>query len=389
MEVTYKKNLNRSYMCIGEQGRPIEEYELYILEKHQIPGVLQMQTACSEGKRRYLYDISGKQQIDDYFSGRKISYEELQGFLLSVQELCVSLSEYLLREEGICLEMEFIYVSLEDGSMQFTYLPFYEKNLQEAFEMCMEQLLRKIDHQDKAAVELGYYVYQLCSKGNANIEKLLKVALGKTLKQPIGELEKAHGNTTCEKEKMSGSVQTSEEKEKLEDKNALESKDKKVFWRMTGTWRDELEKKKYQILEMIEKYLPGFHKIKESQEQTGKMPLEDMEIPVHPTEILGVCNKHPVGKLVYQGAHQCEDILVEGESFLLGKNREQVDGVILAEGVSRLHARISRQEDKYYIEDLNSTNGTYLNDSALEYREPREIKKNDRICFGTEEYLFL
>lgn len=410
MEVTFRKNLSKSYMCVEEQGQPLEEYELYILEKHKIPGLLRMQGVFAEGKRRYLYDISGKQQIEDYFSGKKIGYEVLRKFLLSVREMCANLSEYLLREDGICLEMEFIYVNLEDGSLQFTYLPFYEKSLQDAFESCMEQFLRKIDHQDKAAVELGYRVYQLCDGGNANIEKVLEASLGKILPQ--------------EKEEPLETVEVSA--------GENEKREREVPEKVERIWKSGLERKKYQIAEAVDKYLPGFSKTfmavfekmgekhmkkevkrvtgpqkknnkvtvfkrrykqadhtEEVQETLETASLKDADAPVHPTEILGVQEKHPVGKLVYQGLHQCEDILLEGESFLLGKNSGQVDGVIPAEGVSRLHARISRQEDRYFIEDLNSTNGTYLNDSVLEYHQPREIKKNDRIRFGAEEYLFL
>ena len=110
---------------------------------------------------------------------------------------------------------------------------------------------------------------------------------------------------------------------------------------------------------------------------------------MHPTELLAVQESILIGKLEYQGVHKCEDIFIEGESFLLGKNESQVDGVILADGVSRLHARIIRQEQRYFIEDLNSTNGTFLNDTELEYHQPQELSKNDRVRFGVEEYVFI
>lgn len=411
MEVTFKKNLSKSYMCVEGQGKPIEEYELYILEKHKIPGLLQMQTVLSEGKCRYLYDISGKQQIEDYFSGRKMGYDMLQRFLLSIQEMCVSLSEYLLREDGVCLEMEFIYVNLEDGGLQFTYLPCNEKNLQEAFESCIEQFLRKIDHQDSAAVELGYHVYQLCNGGNANIGILLEEALGRSRTRGMEDGEKTLGDSAWEKEEEERKLRRMEEENKEGDKKVLESKEE-TSGGGKEKWIKELENRKCQVTETIGKYLSGFHKIRiailekmgekhikrevkkvrEAKKETPKTGItypEETESPLHPTEILGVQNKHPAGKLVYQGVHQCEDILLKGDSFLLGKNGAQVDGVIPADGVSRLHARMSRQEDRYFIEDLNSTNGTYLNDTALEYHQPREVKENDRIRFGAEEYMFL
>lgn len=402
MEVTFRKNLSRSYMCVEEQGQFVEEYELYMLEKHKIPGLLQMQTVFSEGKRRYLYDISGKQQIDDYFSGKKIGYEMLRRFLFSVQEMCSNLSEYFLREEGICLEMEFIYVNLEDGSLQFTYLPFYEKSLQEGFESCMEQFLRKIDHQDKAAVELGYQIYQLCSSGNANIGKLLETSLGKPVSLEKTEPKESR-NDTWEKESPKRNIKEAEGKNKEKSKNILEAEKIKISKKSWKAWKSEWEENWSHMMETVKKYLSGFREISVFKRKQKELDIservlqetpettlpEDTAPPVHPTEILGVQKKKPVGKLVYQGVNSCEDILIKGENFLIGKNREQVDGIISAEGVSRLHARITREDNTFFIEDLNSTNGTYLNDKELEYHEPQELKPDDRIRFGVEEYMFL
>lgn len=49
-------------------------------------------------------------------------------------------------------------------------------------------------------------------------------------------------------------------------------------------------------------------------------------------------------------------------------------------GVSRHHARIYLEGGKLYIEDLNSTNGTYVSGKRLEV--PTEIKKGDTLTLG-------
>lgn len=103
MEVTYRKNLSGSYMCVEEEGQLIEPYEVQMLEQYCVPCLLRMQTTMSEGRRRYLYDISGKQQMADYFAGKKIGYDTLRMFLFSIYDVCGRLSEYLLREEGLSL----------------------------------------------------------------------------------------------------------------------------------------------------------------------------------------------------------------------------------------------------------------------------------------------
>ncbi len=403
MEVAYRKNLGGSYMCVEEEGQLIEPYEVQMLEQYRIPCLLRMQTTISEGRRRYLYDISGKQQMTDYFSGKKIGYDTLRMFLFSIYDVCGRLSEYLLREEGLCLEMEYIYVNLEDGSLQFTYLPFYEKNLQEAFRGFMERLLREIDHQDKVAVELGYQVYQLCTDDNARIGTMLEKALEKQMpevKEIIPEkIEDNMGeNGVPDKVNITRECRTSNRQKAVEFlKRYLPDVKVTVSWvRERVTQAGKTVKGKIPLFTDRKEMPVQIHRRRRYQEEKvfSEMPQEEAvqkeeQAPLCPTEILGVRQREPVGKLVYHGVHLCGNILIEGDSFLLGKNSEQVNGVILAEGVSRLHARITRVEGNYFIEDLNSTNGTYLNDVMLEYHQPKQIQPKDKIRFGVEEYVFL
>lgn len=56
--------------------------------------------------------------------------------------------------------------------------------------------------------------------------------------------------------------------------------------------------------------------------------------------------------------------------------------------LSKEHARITYVEDKFYIEDLGSTNGTFLNGKELGNR-PVRIKDNDKITFGDLSFLFV
>jgi len=51
-------------------------------------------------------------------------------------------------------------------------------------------------------------------------------------------------------------------------------------------------------------------------------------------------------------------------------------------GVSRIHARLTAQEDQWYLEDLNSTNGTCVNGQQLVPGEPIELSDGDYVQFG-------
>ena len=50
------------------------------------------------------------------------------------------------------------------------------------------------------------------------------------------------------------------------------------------------------------------------------------------------------------------------------------------EFASNLHSKIYRAEGRYYVEDLGSTNGTYVNGRRIHY--PTELRGGDRIKIG-------
>ncbi|MBN2195987.1 MAG: GGDEF domain-containing protein [Polyangiaceae bacterium] len=68
----------------------------------------------------------------------------------------------------------------------------------------------------------------------------------------------------------------------------------------------------------------------------------------------------------------------EGET-LIGRGIEATVQVV-ADGVSRRHARIAFRDGKYWVEDLGSTNGTICGGTLLE--EPHELRDGDRISLG-------
>ncbi len=60
------------------------------------------------------------------------------------------------------------------------------------------------------------------------------------------------------------------------------------------------------------------------------------------------------------------------------KNDIQIDNM----AVSRQHARIIGSLSRYYIEDLNSTNGTFVNKEKISTRSMKELKEDDEITVG-------
>lgn len=74
--------------------------------------------------------------------------------------------------------------------------------------------------------------------------------------------------------------------------------------------------------------------------------------------------------------------------FTLGKMAGCVDCVLNDPSVSRLHARIEMKNDKVFLTDMNSTNGTYKNGLRMEPGESVEIEAGDEIRFGNLNYCY-
>jgi len=81
-----------------------------------------------------------------------------------------------------------------------------------------------------------------------------------------------------------------------------------------------------------------------------------------------------------------------GRTFLLNKEvtvlgRDAACEIVLSDyGVSKRHAKITRKDDGFYIEDLLSTNGTRVGDQAL--TETRRLEADDLIGIGDTQLVF-
>src|SRR5271165_1165975 len=78
----------------------------------------------------------------------------------------------------------------------------------------------------------------------------------------------------------------------------------------------------------------------------------------------------------YQGG---EFPIVPDKQILIGRSSD-LDMVLVEDMVSRKHARIQTQGEQIWIEDLGSTNGTFVNGEKI---KRARLKEGDRVLIGT------
>jgi len=72
--------------------------------------------------------------------------------------------------------------------------------------------------------------------------------------------------------------------------------------------------------------------------------------------------------------------LIIGETLEIGRNSD-LGLVLVEEMVSRLHARLTVSRSGVILENLSSTNGTFVN--GFQLRDKTTLKENDRVLIGT------
>lgn len=80
---------------------------------------------------------------------------------------------------------------------------------------------------------------------------------------------------------------------------------------------------------------------------------------------------------------------IRGTSYILGKDQSRADGVIYNHNaVSRQHCVIVHENGTFYIQDLNSKNGTYVNEQYVPAGARTVLHNGDRIRLAECDLIF-
>ena len=82
-----------------------------------------------------------------------------------------------------------------------------------------------------------------------------------------------------------------------------------------------------------------------------------------------------------------EMVEIDKDDFIIGRaNHLNLDLNIQNNMISRLHCRITKEHDYYYVEDLQAMNGTYINNERL--IEKTRIEDGQTLTFADVSYIF-
>ncbi|MCR4614920.1 MAG: FHA domain-containing protein [Clostridiales bacterium] len=82
------------------------------------------------------------------------------------------------------------------------------------------------------------------------------------------------------------------------------------------------------------------------------------------------------------------NFVINKPEFTIGKNELMVDGAITFNGaISRKHCKIVYENRQYYIEDLESANGTFVNNYRVQPGTKQPLQRGDIIKLANSEFI--
>jgi len=102
-------------------------------------------------------------------------------------------------------------------------------------------------------------------------------------------------------------------------------------------------------------------------------------------------------RLIVSGSFQRASFWLHQEKMIIGR-RDPLHSTLMdidlssfdpTQSVSRQHAQITQEGDEFFLEDLGSTNGTYINSSWLQPRRRCRLSSGDELKFGQTVVRFL
>lgn len=340
-----------NYMIIdGEKDLYEDDYRIKMLKNNRIGGLLEFKTKYINNKAEYYYDITSKKSLKNIAESGKFGYEEIIMIAKELNRLINEVKRYLLPPENIILDYENIYIDLEQKKVFFCYNPVYALDIEDGIRELFRNFLELIDHSDRRTVELAYDIYCKVMKENFTINGII---------ENIENMDNIVDNSY-----------TYEDNYKSKSEEVLINDD---------YYRDE---KGNTIFGNIKEFIKGVFAV------DNTVVNENAEFF---DETMLLCDSGKNADDIYicfTNVENGEVLCIPGVPCVIGKSVDKCDVIINEDVISRVHAKLVKNNGEIFIEDMHSSNGTFVNDVKLQANKQILLRENDRIRLADIEYIY-
>lgn len=409
--IVIKKEFDHSYLLIKADSAGMESYPFFMISRNSIHGLLPCRIRYVEDVPYYSYDISSKKTLEQEYQDKKLDFEQIKELFYEITDIIKGSEAYLLETDGFVWYPEHIYKDLETEKIFCLYLPLGDKEREaetEKYRKLADFFLDKIDHKDEHGINCVYQFYKMSKESFFVLESFL------------GFIEKEETMLQAEKKKSvdryteaeNSSYKTHNDYEETE--SSEEKEVGKTSLHTKGNWLPVLITVflgailivLYLFVPYLRNFalyllLPGmmfmivgmifagkniYDIYQDKKEAEWEMPTEKVTVEEYFDDGMDSETVYFEEELCFQlkwkEGHFSREYYLRELPVTVGKIKEKAEVCIEDDSVSRLHACFIERGREILLQDLDSTNGTFVNGQRLAPGELKIINRGNEIQFG-------
>lgn len=420
-EIGYEYENQNNYLTICADKNSQDRYQIKMLANNTINCLLPFHAQSINNHTYYYYNITSKKSLKQLCEVKKIQWEDIVRICRGVEQLCFAINEYMLNLNCVLLKPELVYCNMTLEKLFFLYNPDNQGDFREELKGLFEYILEKFEHgKDKRQLIFVYDLYQKIVDGECDFFHMTQ-QLESVAKENDTEVKREVVIEEVIPEEIESEVEIPAVKNKSIYKAGIAFiVSMLVFFAASFLFYDKFFVKLPVIVSVVgmilcvyalvkllmylkksenlgeivevtqkEKYsftpeensMENFSQKETAHEHENTVLLSDYvrlnenkELKLVPVTRSGMCDA------------QREVIVVKEFPWVIGSMKNYCNTVLDDDLVSRIHLSIYRENEEYYIEDMNSTNGTFLNDERLQPQSRCKLKAQDCITIADRSY---
>lgn len=173
IRVEKETTLNKAWLHIYTQREYYEDYQMPMIKKNKITGILPMDGCEVEGCGRYTYDTSGFMTVQAMYEKRRIKKADMEGIVRDLIKTTEELRRFMLNPDSLILQPECIFQ--REGKRYFCYLPGYTGAMNISFHELTEYFVKMVDYEDMEGICLAYELHKATLQEHYNLPGIMKV----------------------------------------------------------------------------------------------------------------------------------------------------------------------------------------------------------------------
>ncbi|MBQ7707106.1 MAG: FHA domain-containing protein [Lachnospiraceae bacterium] len=432
MEIYYGSRGISNYIESKTDGSNTEilkkNYYFKMLENNDIEGLIKPVISMVDSDMYLRYSINSYFVLKKYFLKSKPDIACVENIINSICSSISDMEKYLLNPNDLILSPEYMLWDDNEKTIKLICAPFYDKDIRLQLKKLMEYIMQIFDYKSPEGTVKMHNIYEVTVKENFDIGELEKMVLRHDLKN---DFHQGVCRNICYESKVdSVSNETGKSGKEAVDLKILNEPEAEIIeqghthenaltinlivsivlmlgYIFTNKGKTCLVLFVVSLIALVINLVLYYLKKDKEDEIDADESMREFErdkliqAREFSFEERDYFNKSETEskiksdygykkeyKLVPLNDGMLEPIVIDTgkKEIVIGRGKNDTDYRLNKEQISRIHAKISVKNNNIFIEDKNSTNGTFVNSVKLEANEQIRVNAGDIIRLANEEF---